>query len=87
METTIIRENKHVADFEFCPNEELDIYLRSHPRSHGGDDWFYINDLTEEEVKTIKRLCKHHEETELLEPLQAGDGIDIMLHFYIYIKK
>ena len=86
METTIIRDNKQIADFEFSPNEELSLYLRSHERARGGDDWFYINSLTDEEVKTIKNLCKHYEEKELLSILKEGDGIDILLHFYVYIN-
>lgn len=87
METTIIRNNKQIADFEFSPNEELNLYLRSHERAQGGDDWFYINSLTNEEVKTIKGLCKNYEEKELLSILKEGDGIDILLHFYVYIKR
>ena len=87
METTIIRDNKQIANFEFSPNEELDLYLRGHERSHGGEDWFYINDLTKKEVKTIKNLCKHYEEKELLSILKEGDGIDILLHFCVYIKR
>lgn len=86
-ETTIIRRNKQIANFEYCPNADLDLYLRSHPRSRGGEDWFIIDDLTEKDVKTIKSLCKHHEEIELLESLQVGDGLDILLHSYIYVKK
>ena len=87
METTIIRDNKQIADFEFSPNEELSLYLRSHERAKGGDDWFYINSLTNEVVKTIKNLCKHYEEKELLSILKEGDVIDILLHFYVYIKR
>lgn len=87
METTIIRDNKQIADFEFSPNEELSLYLRSHERARGGEDWFYINNLTNEEVKTIKDLCKHYEEKELLSILKEGDGIDILLHFCVYIKR
>lgn len=87
METTIIRDNKQIANFEFSPSEELDLYLRSHERARGGDDWFYINSLTNEEVKTIKSLCKTEEEKKLLSILKEGDGIDIMLHFYVYVKK
>lgn len=87
METTIIRDNKQIANFEFSPSEELDLYLCSHERARGGDDWFYINSLTNEEVKTIKDLCKHYEEKELLSILKEGDGIDILLHFCVYIKR
>lgn len=87
METTIIRDNKQIANFEFSPSEELDLYLCSHERARGGDDWFYINSLTNEEVKTIKNLCKHYEEKELLSILKEGDGIDILLHFCVYIKR
>ena len=87
METTIIRGMRHIADFNLAPNQDLDLYLRGHERAHGGEDWFYINDLTQKEVKTIKGLCKTEEEKELLYILKEGDGIDIMLHFYVYVKK
>ena len=84
-ETTIIRGNKQISNFEYCPNADLDLYLRSHPRSRDGEDWLIIDDLTEEDVQTIKDLCRNQEEKELLEPLQPGDGIDIMLHSYLYV--
>ena len=87
METTIIRDNRQIANFEFSPNEELSLYLRSHERARGENDWFYINSLTDEEIKTIKFLCKQDKEKELLSVLKKGDGIDILLHFCIYIKR
>ena len=86
-DTTIIRENKQIANFEFCPSEELNYHLRSHERIEGGDDWFCIPNLTKSEIAKIHSLCKTEEEKELLEDLQEGDMIDILLHFYIYVKK
>lgn len=85
-ETTIIRENRQISDFEFSPSEELGLYLRSHDRIEGGDDWFCIPNLTEEDINKINSLCKTGEETELLSILEEGDMIDILLHFYVYVK-
>ena len=85
-ETTIIRDNRQIADFEFSPSEELGLYLRSHDRIRGGDDWFCIPDLTKEDISEINSLCKTEEEKELLSILKEGDMIDILLHFYVYVK-
>ena len=86
METSIIRENKIIADFEFEPNEELSLYLRSHIRSRGGDDWFIISNLTRYDIKEVKSLCKSKIEKDLFKDLKAGDSIDILLHFCVYVK-
>ena len=86
METSIIRENKIIADFEFEPNEELSLYLRSHILGKGGDDWFIISNLTRYDVKKIKSLCKSKMEKDLFKNLKAGDSIDILLHFCVYIN-
>lgn len=85
-ETTIIRENKRIADFTLAPNQELDLFFRSHERSYGDDQWFCIPDLTKEDVKTINSLCETDEEKELLGDIKEGDMIDILLHFYVYVK-
>lgn len=42
METGIIRNNKVINSFDFYPSEDLDIYLRSHERGKGNNDWFAI---------------------------------------------
>lgn len=85
METGIIRNNKVVNSFDFYPNEDLDIYLRSHKRGKGNDDWFAIANLTKEEISTIKSLLKTNEEKKYLSQLEEGDTIDILLHFGIII--
>ena len=62
METGIIRNNKVINSFDFYPNKNLDIYLRSHERGRGDDQWFAIANLTKEEVSTIKSLLETKEE-------------------------
>ena len=86
-ETTIIRDNRQIADFEFSPNEELNLYLRSHDRIIGDDSWFCISDLTKKDIAEIQNLCERKDEKELFEGLKEGDSIDILLHFCVYIKK
>lgn len=85
-ETTIIRGNKQIKNFEISPNEKLDLYLRGHERGKGGDDWFDISNLTKKEVEIIKGYCKSQEEKDAFNNLQEGDTIDILLHFYVYIN-
>lgn len=86
-EQTIIRDNKQIRDDEYSPNEELGLYLRTHDRISGGEDWFDISKLSEKEVKTIKSLCKSKIEKEIFKNLKAGDSIDVLLHFCVYIKR
>lgn len=85
METGIIRDNKVVNSFDFYPNEDLDIYLRSHERGEGNDDWFAIANLTKEEISTIKSLLKTDKEKKCLSQLKEGDTIDILLHFGVIV--
>ena len=85
METGIIRANKIIDSFEFRPNADLDIYLRSHERGLGDDQWFAIADLTEKEIEIIKSLLKTDEEKKYLSQLKEGDTIDILLHFGVII--
>ena len=84
-ETTIIRGNRQVEHFDFSPNEELDLFFRAHERNYGDDDWFCIPDLTQEDIDTINSLSTD-EEKEILKNLKVGDMIDILLHFYVYVK-
>ena len=86
-EQTIIRDNKQIRDDEYSPNEELGLYLRTHDRISGGEDWFDISKLSEKEGKTIKSLCKSKIEKEIFKNLKAGDSIDVLLHFCVYIKR
>lgn len=86
-EQTIIRDNKQIRNDEYSPNEELGLYLRSHDRISGGEDWFDISKLSEEEVKTIKSLCKSKIEKEIFKNLKTGDSIDVLLHFCVYVKR
>ena len=81
-ETGIIRNNKVIKNFDFCPNKDLDLYLRSHERSKGSDDWFSIANLTKDEVKKINDL----DTEKVLAELKEGDTIDILLHFTIRIN-
>ena len=85
-ETTIIRGNRQIANFDLYPNEELGLFFRAHERGSGGDDWFCIPDLTQEDIETINSLCETDEEKELLGDIKEGDMIDILLHFYVYVK-
>ena len=85
METGIIRDNKVINSFDFYPNQDLDLYLRSHERSKGGDDWFSIA-LKKEDIETIKSLLKTTEEKKFLSNLKENDVIDILLHFSIIVK-
>lgn len=85
METGIIRDNKVINSFDFYPNQDLDLYLRSHERAKGGDDWFAIT-LKKEDIKTIKSLLKTKEEKKFLSDLKENDVIDILLHFSIIVK-
>lgn len=85
METGIIRDKLVISSFDFYPNEDLDIYLRSHERGDGDDDWFAITNLTKEEISTIKSLLKTDEEKKYLSQLEEGDTIDILLHFGVII--
>lgn len=86
-EQTIIRDNKQIRDDEYSPNEELGLYLRTHDRVSGGENWFDISKLTEKEVKTIKSLCKSEIEKKIFKNLKAGDSIDVLLHFCVYVKR
>lgn len=86
-ETSIIRNNKIIAEFDLYPNEDLSLYLRSHNRIRGDDQWFCISDLTDTDIQTIMSLCKNEEEKRLLGELKKGDMIDILLHFSVYIKR
>ena len=86
-EQTIIRDNKQIRNDEYSPNEELGLYLRTHDRISGGEDWFDISKLSEEEVKTIKSLCKSKIEKEIFKNLKTGDSIDVLLHFCVYVKR
>ena len=85
METGIIRNRRVIDSFDFYPNEDLDIYLRSHERGIGNDDWFAIANLTKKEISTIKSLLKTEEEKKYLSKLKEGDTIDILLHFGVII--
>lgn len=86
-EQTIIRGNRQLRNDEYSPNEELGLHLRAHDRVSGGEDWFDISKLTEKEVKTIKSLCKSKIEKDIFKNLKAGDSIDILLHFCVYVKR
>lgn len=86
METGIIRNNKVIDSFDFYPSEDLDIYLRSHERGKGNDDWFAIANLTKEEISIIKSLVKTEEEKKYLSQLKEGDTIDVLLHFGVIIS-
>ena len=86
-EQAIIRGNRQLRNDEYSPNEELGLYLRSHIRGRGGDDWFSIENLTRYDVKTIKSLCENKIEKDIFKDLKAGDSIDILLHFCVYIKR
>ena len=86
METGIIRENRVINCFDLYPNQDLDLYLRSHERAHGSDDWFEIANLTKNDIKTIKELLKSNEEKKFLSDLKENDTIDILLHFNVFIK-
>lgn len=85
METTIIRGNKQIANFDFAPNEELDLFLRGHDRARGGDDWFIIENLTKSDIKFIKNNLKTEDEIKYLSDIQENDGIDVLLHFCVYV--
>lgn len=87
LEIGILRENKIVGDFSISPNEDLSLYLRSHERGEGDDQWFYIANLKQKEIDEIQKLCKTEEEKELFEELKEDDTLDIILHYYVYIKR
>lgn len=86
-EQTIIRGNRQIRNDEYCPNEELSLHLRAHNKVHGSDDWFDIGKLTEDDIKDIQKLCKSDLEKDIFKDLKAGDCIDVLLHFYVYIKR
>ena len=87
LEIAILRENKMIGDFRISPNEDLDLYLRSHERGEGDDQWFYISNLKQKEITKIQKLCKTEEEKELFGELKEDDTLDIILHHYVYIKR
>lgn len=85
-EIGIIRENRVIDATDLYPNQDLDLYLRSHERAQGSDDWFEIANLTKKDIKTIEDLLQSDEEKEFLGSLKEDDILDILLHFGVIIK-